>query len=232
MSNLSDAMAALQASLNALVPALSNSVNRKVANAAQADNANTLGNQTPAQLIATANSHTDAHAALTNNPHGTTAGQIGAYPSTTVDSLLAQYIPTGILPISMFGNINGDVVDYMTVSGSALNFTVAGIPLIMAGQFFAFGILSTPLTKGAVNKIYIQLISGSPVVVVSATAIPESMTNMYIGSVTLDASGNVTANSIAHVVRVDNYRISTTGVGGAIPVSAGTPDATAHLLWT
>lgn len=232
MSAFSDAMAALQASLNNVVPALSNAVNRKVASAAQADNALALGGQTAAQLTATAAAHTDAHANRQDNPHGTTASQIGAYPSATVDSLVAALIPSGVLPISTFGNINGDVLDYITVNGATgVGTFVAGIPLIMAGQYFSLGALTFNCTRPGTTKVYMQLVSGVPTIVTSATAIPESITNMYIGSVTIDASNNVT-NGLVHVVRLDNYRISTSAIGGAIPVSSGTPDAAAHLLWT
>jgi hypothetical protein len=235
MSAISDATAGLQTALNALVPAIVDSVNRKVAAAGQADNALALNGQTATQLTATAAAHTDAHAALTNNPHGVTAHEVGAYTQAEIDSTIAALIPSGLLPISTFGNVNGDVSDYITVNGSAgtVNFSTAGIPLIMAGQAFILGTLSISIQKGATNKLYAQLVGGVPQFVSSTTAIPETSTNMYIGSVTLDASGNVTANTIAHVVRVDNYRISTSAVGGGIPVSTGTPDQTGnHLAWT
>lgn len=232
MSAFSDALAALQASLDGVVPALANATNRKVTSAAQADNALALNGQSASQLTSTAAAHTDAHANRSDNPHGTTALQVGAYPSTTVDQMVAALIPSGILPLSTFGNINGDVVDFININGSTgVGTFTAGIPLIMSGQFFSLGALTFNCTKGATTKVYMQLVGGVPTVVTSATAIPETPTNMYIGSVTIDGSGNVT-NGIVHVVRFDNYRISTTAIGSAIPVSNGTPDTTSHLLWT
>lgn len=232
MSSISDAIAALNTSLGTLVPSLTNAVNRKVAQAALADNALALGGQSSSQLVATAASHTDAHANRTDNPHGVTAAQIGAYSQSQIDAMIAQLIPSGILPVSMFGNINGDVVDYVTVDGpNAKVNLVAGVPLLISGQYFALPALSVTIAKPGTTKLYAQLVSGNPQITASATAIAESVTNMFIGQVTLDASGNVTQNTIAHVVRLDNYRVSATSAGSAIPVSTGTPDATSHLAW-
>lgn len=231
MSSISDALTALNNSLNSLVPTLTNKVNRKVAEAALADNALALNGQSASQMIATAAAHTDTHANNKNNPHGVTAAQIGAYSTSQVDAMVASLIPSGILPVSTFGTIDGAAIP-MTVSGStgAVNFS-AGIPVIIAGQYFSLPAINFAVAKPSNNnKIYLQLQGGVPKIISSPSTIPESSTNMYLGSISIDASGNVT-NTVSHVVRIDTYRLSTTSAGSAIPVSTGTPDQTGHLAW-
>lgn len=234
MSSISDAVSALNTSLNAMVPALANAVNRKVAQAALADNALALNNQSATQMIATAAAHTDAHAALTNNPHQVTADEVGAYPKTTIDSMIAALIPSGILPISTFGKPDGSGIPVtVTVNGNSCVVSfAAGIPAIMAGQAFALPAQALNFPSPVTMNVYLQLVGGVPSYTYSAVGQPETPTLMYLGTVATNGSGQVVENTIGHVVRLDNYRVSSTSAGSAIPVSGGTPDQTGqHLLW-
>jgi hypothetical protein len=235
MSSISDAVSALNTSLNAMVPALANAVNRKVAQAALADNALALNGQSATQMISTAAAHTDAHAALTNNPHQVTYDEVGAYSKASIDSLIASLIPSGILPLSTFGKVDGSAIPVsVTVNGNTCSVSFsANIPAIMAGQAFSLPaqVLNYP-SPNVTMLIYLQLIGGVPSYMYSTVAQPETSTMMYLGTVTTNGSGQVVQNTIGHVVRIDNYRISTLSAGGAIPVSGGTPDQTGqHLLW-
>ena len=234
MSSISDAVSALNTSLNAMVPALANAVNRKVAQAALADNALALNGQTATQMVATAAAHTDAHAARTDNPHSVTADEVGAYPKASIDSMIGALIPSGILPISTFGKVDGSGIP-VTVSVSGNTCTVsfaAGIPAIMAGQAFQLPAQALSFPSPVTMNIYLQLVGGVPSYTYSAVSQPEASTLMYLGTVATNGSGQVVQNTIGHVVRIDNYRISTLSAGGAIPVSGGTPDQSGqHLLW-
>lgn len=233
MSAISDNMAALAEAFNTSFTALTDATYRKVATAAQADNANALGNQTPSQLTATAAAHTDAHASNSNNPHGTTAAQLGAYSTAQIDALIASLLPSGIVPLSRFGAVDGSSIP-VTVSGTSANAVfAANIPALISGQFFLLPQTTLGLIANATTYFYLRLTSGVAAIVASATEVAESQTNMFLGAVTLSGT-SVTANTISPsgVTRIDLSRISTTAVGSAIPVSTGLPSESAHLAWT
>lgn len=226
------ALSDLTNALNSFSTAVSNAVTRKVANAFTADNASAVGGQTSTQLVATANAHTDAHANNTNNPHNTTASEIGTYPSGTIDTMVAGLLPTGIVPVSAFGDALGTALPVTTDTTNHLVNFGAGIPCLIAGQAFTLGAFSLGYTVNGTTLYYLRLIGGVPSIVSSATAIAESNTNMYLGKVVADSSGNITSNTINRVTRIDVYRVSTTAAGSAIPVSNGTPDQPSSLDWT
>lgn len=233
MSAITDNMAALANAFNTSFTALTDAAFRKVATAALADNANTLGNQTPTQLTATAAAHTDAHASNTNNPHGTTAAAIGAYTEAQIDALIASLLPSGIIPLSRFGAVDGSSLP-VTFNGAAASVTfAANIPVLIAGQFFLLPQIVISGVTAATTYLYLRLTSGVPSIVASLTEVAESQTNMYIGAVAC-SGGTFTQNTIlaAGVTRIDLSRISTTAAGSAIPVSTGLPSETAHLAWT
>lgn len=226
------ALTDLEAALSSFGNAVETAVVRKVANAYTADNASAVGGQTSAQLVSTANAHTDAHANNTNNPHGTTAAQIGAYASATIDQLVAALLPAGIIPVSAFGDAQGTAIPAtINTSNLTVNFA-AGIPCLIAGQAFTLGAYSLNYVSNATTYYYLKLTSGVPSLIASAVVIAESNTNMYIGKIVTNASGVITNNTIGRVARLDLYRISTTSAGSAIAVSTGTPDATASLAWS
>jgi hypothetical protein len=236
---LSDLINTLNTAMGNSNTAVANATTRKVASASLADNANALNGQTSTQLVAAANTATNAHATNQGNPHGTTAAELGAYPSTTIDSMIAALIPAGILPISTFGNVNGSAPAVtVSVNNSAIPPVVsvtfaAGIPAIMAGQSLATPAQTVQFGINQAVNVYLQLVGGVPSYTYSTTSQPETSTLMYLGTVTTNSSGVVTGNTIGHVVRLDNYRLSTTAQGAAIPVSNGTPDQTGqHLAWT
>lgn len=226
------ALSDLNTALSSFGTAVETAVTRKVANAFTADNASALNGQTSAQLVSTANTHTDAHANNTTNPHATTAAQIGAYPSGTVDNLVAALLPSGIVPVSAFGDAAGTAIP-ATVNTTALTVTfAAGIPCLIAGQAFTLGAYTLAYASNATTYYYLKLTGGVPSIIASATVLPESNTNMYVGKIVTNASGVITSNTIGRVARVDVYRVSPTAAGSAIAVSAGTPDQTASLAWT
>lgn len=109
-------------------------------------------------------------------------------------------------------------------------------PLFMAGQYFDVPISFIDLddvTSNPGNKtyyVYIQLVLGSPQYVASLTEIPESNTNMFIGTITTDGT-KVSALNITKVSRFDLYRPSLTQIGSAFPVSSGNPAQTGSIQW-
>lgn len=221
-----------QTALNSFDTTLVGISNRKVATAGTADNALSLNGSTATDLVNTAATHTDTHANRTDNPHATTAAQIGAYSTSEVDGLVANMVPTGFLALSNFGTPD-DVALPVTVDPAALTATfAAGIPAMIAGQSFTLGAATLGITTDVDNYFYLRMVAGVATIVVQTTVAAESSTNMYLGTVHV-AAGVTTVNTLGKVTRIGNYRPSTTAVGSAIPVSVGDPSATgAHLQWT
>lgn len=110
-------------------------------------------------------------------------------------------------------------------------------PLFMAGNAYTVDVTSIDLlsiTPSPANKkfyIYVQLVLGVPQYQVRETEINDSETTIYIGYVT---TNNIIIDSIvvSKVDRIGTFRISTTPVGSAIPISTGHPADTDILSWT
>lgn len=230
--SLNDQITALTTAMSSANTAVVNATNRKTATAGTADNANALNGQTATQMVTTANTHTDAHATRTDNPHATTAAQIGAYDKPTIDAKVAALLPSGVVPVSRFGSAAGGALP-ITVDGTAGTVAVtSAIPVLMAGQSFNLAPVTVNLIAGGTTYLYARLVGGVLSLVAAAVVSPESATNMYLGMVTLSGT-TVSANTIGPVTRLDNYRVSGAAIGSAISVSNGTPDQTGqHLAWT
>lgn len=229
-------MTDFQAALDKFTTACANATTNKVQQAAQADNADKIGSQAPADLNASALTYANNHIQSTSNPHGLTAAQAGTYDQPTIQNLANAQLPNGILPISSFGAPGATSIP-LTVDtstpGQAIFTLAAGVPLVMLGRTFTLGQLTTTLQDGIDRSVYvyIQFQSGAPRLTVFTDPTVESPDTMLIGTVTFDSSGNVTANTVGPVIRLGNYRISTTAGPWSIPVSTGTPDAPATLAW-
>lgn len=230
-------MTDFQAALDKFTTACTNATTNKVQQAAQADNADKIGSQAPADLNASALTYANNHIQSTSNPHGLTAAQAGTYDQPTIQNLANAQLPNGILPISSFGAPGATSVPFTvdtSTPGQAIFTLAAGVPLVMLGRTFTLGVLTTALQGGYIDRtvnVYIQFQSGTPKLTVSPYSTVESPDTMMIGTVTFDSSGNVTAKTVGPVIRLGNYRISTTAGPWSIPVSTGTPDAPATLAW-
>lgn len=141
-------------------------------------------------------------------------------------------VPNGVLPISRFGALGATGINYTSDAATQQLTIAAGNPLLMAGQTFTLGAQTLTYALSATTYLYVQLQNGVPTYVASAAPIAESNTNMYVGKLVSDASGNITSITLLPVSRIDTFRPSTTQEGSAIPVSGGTPDTASGLLWT
>lgn len=117
-----------------------------------------------------------------------------------------------------------------------LSFTESS-DLIMSGKHYVLEpttLFLSDVTSDPSNKtfyIYVRILAGKAVYQARVTEIPESSSVMFIGTVTTGVN-SILANDIRKVTRLGNYRLSTTAVGSAIPVSSGNPDEARPLLWT
>lgn len=109
-------------------------------------------------------------------------------------------------------------------------------PLFMSGQYFDVPITAIDLSTVQANPgnttfyVYIKLALGTPSYVVSTTTLPETDTQMFIGTIVTDGTKVATLN-IKKVSRLDTYRPSTTQIGSAFPVSTGNPTQSGTINW-
>ncbi|UYE98569.1 putative structural protein [Xanthomonas phage XbC2] len=109
-------------------------------------------------------------------------------------------------------------------------------PLFLSGQYFDVPITAIDLSTVQANPgnttfyVYIKLALGTPSYVVSTTTLPETDTQMFLGTIVTDGTKVATLN-IKKVSRLDTYRPSTTQIGSAFPVSTGNPTQTGTITW-
>lgn len=221
---------ALKAALPTASTAIKAAFTRKVQAAFLSDDSALLGGMSRTDLIAQADSHLTPHASAVN-PHGTTAADLSMYTSAQIQDLVNALVPSGVIPLTQFGDLTAAALPVTVVAGGAptANFD-ANIPLFMAGTAYVLPATNLQLANNAVNNVYVKLVAGVPQYVATTSYLPETNTNALVGVVTL-AGGVVTKNTLAKVTRVDIYRISTTPAGSAIPVSSGDPASASTLLW-
>jgi len=230
----------LSESVNAFGAAVKSSLTSKAATAATADNALALNGQTASQIVESAKSYTDTHVNNKNNPHGTTAAQIGAFSKDEINAKLALYVPAGILPISAWNPNNVFGRATITVDNETFLFGIeAGVPTILSGTYYTPDSFSMVLPNAPWVFFYVVLENGICKYKSSLTELAESSTCMYIGKAKgwgsapneVELVGFNTVSGQA-VVRIDNYRPSNVPAGSAIPVSSGYPSSSGSLSWT
>lgn len=109
-------------------------------------------------------------------------------------------------------------------------------PMFMSGQYFELPLTTIDLNTVKTNPgntkyyVYVKLQYGTPGYVVSETELVENETTMFIGTIQTDGT-KVSALNITKVSKFDNYRPSTTNIGGAFPVSTGNPLDSGTINW-
>lgn len=162
------------------------------------------------------------------------AGQVirvgtGTYSKAEMD---AKFLPQGILPITRVGDLTVNPLP-ITISGQTL-VVGSAIPVILSGRQFSLVPASFAFAPGTTARtlyVYVSLSSGSAILTISAVTVPESTTNVFIGTMQVATGGVTSGLSVAKVSRLDIYRPSVNPVGSAFPVSAGTPDTTRSINW-
>lgn len=110
-------------------------------------------------------------------------------------------------------------------------------PLVLDGKFYTLPVGNVDLRTviaNAANRtfyVYARITGGQAAYVVQTGQTDESNVNMFIGTVTTNATQIVSINA-EKVTRLGNARISLTAKGSAIPVSTGLPRATDKLQWS
>lgn len=109
-------------------------------------------------------------------------------------------------------------------------------PIIINGRYFNM----IPITKNLAEitgdpsfktfYVYAKYINGTAQYDITLNKQTESATVMYLGFVTTGVT-SVTGITIDKVTRVNNYRLSASAKGSAIPVTDGLPSSPAHLGW-
>ena len=176
-ANLQTALDAFQSSLTARLAA-------KAPTAVNADNALSISGKTATSMVADQAAELANHAARGDNPHGTTAGQVGAYTKAEVTSLVNTLVPLDKLPISFFGD---NTEDPIATSYATLTFNIIGnVPVLLAGKHVVIPGYQITVLANKTTYLFVRLVNGTPTMVVEAkdptdTAItPESLTNMLV----------------------------------------------------
>ena len=223
LQDLQEAIDRIPAAINELAAA-------KRAAAYASDNADRLENTALAALTTEAEATQVAHINSRSNPHADTAANVGVYTIPEIDALLAGLIPSGILPISATGLGTTNTLLIWPYSGK--QFTIRAQSVLMLGRFFALG--ATTLNLGTIFSaladyaskdihVYVSMSEGSPVYVVSAERLSETLNRMYMATVRTDASGNITVSFGSSRQRLDTFTISQLPTGGSIPRTEGMP---------
>lgn len=157
------------------------------------------------------------------------------YTVGEVDDMLS------VVPISRFGDMSEDPIPYSVSANSVwIGQSGGSIPAFVAGRKYSIPgtQVFVPSSAGAKTPnttyyLYLKLSGGTLGYLASTTALDETITQMYIGKVTTDSSGDVPSSNVQleKVTRIDIYRLSATRRGTAIPVSTGDPTGTGNFAW-
>lgn len=162
------------------------------------------------------------------------AGQVirvgtGTYSKAEMD---AKFLPQGILPITRVGDLTSNPLP-ISIAGTTL-VVGSAIPVILSGRQFSIAPAAFPFIPGTTARslyVYVSLSSGSAILTISDVTVPESTTNVFIGTMQVAVGGATSGLVVSKVSRLDIYRPSLNPVGSAFPVSAGTPDTTGSINW-
>lgn len=206
---------------------------RKRSGAFSADDASQVAGVTRTQLTANLRASYDAHVGATN-PHNDTAALLGIYDSAAMDNILANLVPSGILPVSYWKRTT------LTGNTSTFVITFGATTAIISGKVYAVPQTALDLSAGDPSPgsktycVYAQLKDGefTYVSIPSTSPIAESDVTMYIGQFQCSSGGILNQDVPTEIIRLDNYRLSTTAKGSSIPVSNGYPSGSGTLAWT
>lgn len=135
-----------------------------------------------------------------------------------------------VIPVSSYGDKTSDPIP-VTIDGYTVR--IGQVPLVMAGKRYNLGVTDVVTTSNpnSLRWLFITLVDGVPSYSLRDTyVVDEAADVMYIGTVSTSVNRVVTA-AINKVVRLDNYRLSATRVGSAIPMSTGDPTGTGNFAW-
>lgn len=149
-----------------------------------------------------------------------------------IDILERTYIKQGVLPLTQIGNMGGiQPLPFVSLSSSLIRST-ADIPILLSGRTYTYNAnTSTTVPSNMINGtnilVYFTLDNGNIRLTLSQTPINESIGVVYIGTIRSRSGGfDINLNT---VTRLDIYRLSSTNVGSAIPISGGTPDRKGYM---
>lgn len=101
MSGLSN----LTAKVKDFLAGVESELKKKSQTVSLAENTSKLGNQSFNDLTTLSRTLSTNHANQKNNPHNVTPQQVGSYSTEDFDNIIANYITSGIVPISRYGDL-------------------------------------------------------------------------------------------------------------------------------
>lgn len=191
-----------------------------------------LNNRTPVQMQGDVDTLTTAHAARTDNAHRLTPAILEAYTDSELNDKVNALVRVNTLPISQYGSLDNTALP-ASYTGNTLRIT-AQVPLILWGRYYLMPTINKLITDDVSspwNKtlyVYAEIVNNVQTYKLYDTYQIDSANRLYIGTVNVGAS-SISAIAITKVTKLDNFRLSGVGVGGAIPYTTGLPTVTASI---
>jgi hypothetical protein len=191
-----------------------------------------LNNRTPAQMQADVDTLTTAHAARTDNPHKLNGTILTAYTDTELNAKVNALVRVNTLPVSQYGSLDNSALP-ASYTGTTLRIT-AQVPLILWGRYYLMPAINKLITDDVSSPwsktlyVYAEIVGGAPTYKLYDTFQIDSFNRLYIGTVSVGASA-ISAIAISKVTKLDNFRLSSVGIGAAIPYTSGLPTVTASI---
>lgn len=196
-----------------------------------------LPNWSVFELLKVARAALATHIARRDNPHQETMRSIGSYTDADIIAKLSKKVPNSIVPVSSYG-----VLDFMTDAEVAAAWVPSGFTLtcnrsmraILSGTPYVLPAATINLYTVDANpanktfNIYLRAQFGLIRYECRADTPPESVSIMFLGSITTNGAG-IVSKSFSTVYRLDTFRLSLQPVGSAIPVASGPIDAPAKF---
>lgn len=226
MSEVRDKMLALATKINQFTQQVVRLTNRKAEASYASDDAKTLNLTTPPSMKTTVDNSITPHDNNKANPHVVTPALLKGVTETSFNATIASSLSEGVLPVSQYGDL-GTAALNIARAGFNLSFG-EGIPFLCWGKSVKMPFFILTLDEDTTYYVYANLVNGVGSYTVSKTVLAENFTRIYIGKV-LVGPASITTIAITRVSMLGNARVSTSGVGSAIPASAGNPTGSAAL---
>lgn len=177
-----------------------------------------------------------------DNPHQVTASQAGAYAKAEIESLLTGYVPSGVLPISTFGDsgaVEGGVSAGSRLESITFTLSDGAMTLLLQGRQYRFKTNKFNFTCPVNTTLYIYVNRdpslGTESAYLEALTAPraDTPTSFFVAGIKRggESDNTVLTARLAYICLIDVYRISTEPVGSAIPASSGMSTETGTFKW-
>lgn len=138
--------------------------------------------------------------------------------------------------VSQVGDLNMTTLPIVAGSGFAINITtnifvlLGGISATIVPQTLNIGSYYGGSLSNTTLYLYLEVINNQLAITISNSVRSDTFNLAYTGTITTNGTGiaSITAKPFT---RINNYRLSDTIMGGALPVSTGSPNQVQFTTW-